>query len=98
MRVVTTITLSEFDDGRWSASALRHAPGRWARGLAGRGEGTSVEAALEAVTEDLRRAEEDACEDCGGTGEIVLNPRWPGGRKPYSEKCSTCGGTGKRPE
>lgn len=31
------------------------------------------------------------CPDCTN-GEIVLNPDWPSGTEPYSEKCSTCGG------
>jgi hypothetical protein len=34
------------------------------------------------------------CEDCAGLGEVVINPNWPKGDKPYSEKCSTCGGNG----
>jgi hypothetical protein len=37
------------------------------------------------------------CDDCGGSGEVVLNPAWPGGTDPYSEKCATCSGTGDDP-
>lgn len=34
------------------------------------------------------------CPDCRGRGSRILNPDWPAGDLPYSEKCSTCSGTG----
>jgi DnaJ-class molecular chaperone len=33
------------------------------------------------------------CPDCT-EGERIINPDWPSGTEPYSEKCSTCGGSG----
>lgn len=41
------------------------------------------------------RAPAGRCEDCKGSGERILNPAWPSGELPYSEKCSTCSGTGR---
>ena len=34
------------------------------------------------------------CDDCGGSGEFVINADWPEGDKPYSENCPECGGSG----
>jgi len=39
----------------------------------------------------------EPCHDCDGTGEHVINPAWPSGIEPYSEKCPTCSGTGEEP-
>lgn len=44
----------------------------------------------------VRHAEviEPTCEECDGEGEVVINPDWPDGEDPHSEKCQTCGGMG----
>lgn len=34
------------------------------------------------------------CDDCGRSGEFVINAGWPEGDKSYSEKCPECGGSG----
>lgn len=34
------------------------------------------------------------CSTCGGNGNVVVNPDWPQGTEPYSEKCVECGGSG----
>lgn len=45
-----------------------------------------------AFDSEVRSVESASCEDCGGTGEHIINSDWPSGTEPYSEKCSTCGG------
>lgn len=52
--------------------------------------------ALAKIAERLLE-KQSKCPDCGGSGERVLNPDWPEGTDPYSERCSTCSGTGEAP-
>lgn len=35
------------------------------------------------------------CPECNGTRERIINPDWPSGTEPYSEKCPECSGMGE---